>query len=365
MKKKLSFLCVLCVIALFQLTGCSGVENQVSTGVESSEGQIVRIQVGGGVSSSIHTLSSIDIVESRVILVRMQLSNASFCEKRSWALEQPADVIFTNVPYGIQVLYVTEVDEAGSEYTYSKCFGIRKGYNYKISLDLGGNVVVEADGEDVDTVPPVLYIDEPLSNSSIVSQSWYSRFTVKGTFWDNDQVCNVFCVVSSLHTNIVGDITNIRFTSITNVIDNFVDNNWSSDFCVYLAGLYTIKCWAVDNVGNVSIQKEIPLHISVSTTISATNFIDNNIVTNDSISVNGFFQVKELATAWMTLTELDSTGVPYEDNGRTLFHTYEVISNQLFTDLVPLSNQIITVKGRTIMYPFSKTIEIREIITNM
>lgn len=149
----------------------------VSCGTMANSDAIADVSISDGSTISLtidaeEVSKGMTITSNKVVKVTLELKDPSgHTVVTNWYPGQPSSYIFPDRCYGTHRLTVTERDDSGREKTYSGVIVIAKGYNYRVTVTIGGDLIIS--GIPVSYKKIILLIGDGMGDEHVKAARYY------------------------------------------------------------------------------------------------------------------------------------------------------------------------------------------------
>lgn len=146
--KKIGLFSLILIFIVILATGCSiaqdNLTNTKSLSASSSEFSVTLI----GAETSRGHIDIDELLVNAATITFVDNDNSSDLSTANWVIGGTNTFVFTTDSTGLHTITVTESDEGGNSNTFSSSVNVRTGYNYSVTITLGGNIYVNVVGSD-------------------------------------------------------------------------------------------------------------------------------------------------------------------------------------------------------------------------
>jgi hypothetical protein len=180
---------VISVMTALVLSGCSQLGSQGGKSIQSSDSTPGKINVYLNVGKANQT-RGIQIESNQVVLVNLSLTDPSGnVQTAAWQPGYGTNFSFSSSTIGIYTISELDIDSADHTNEVSKTLDVQLGYNYTVTVTIGGNIIV------MESVP-TNGSDSNSSSSSSLPPDWVEVPNVDNSAYTNWEEYNMYTIYS-------------------------------------------------------------------------------------------------------------------------------------------------------------------------
>lgn len=290
-------LLILLASALLIFSCAVGVTEQPGTEdtTDISKKSVIIVEIKGAASSR----GGISVGESQIVQAVIEITAPDgTVESKTWLLNGANTITFQSKGAGQYNINVTETDSLGAANSFSAVFNVRKGFNSRLSVNLGENIIVDVEQVQPVVTKPLIFIDNADNILNIrQTEGTIDSYTIE---WDAHPEATSYNVYNRLANKLITSTTATSFTeaNITRRAFGVFDTDYTYHKC--------LKVLPVVNGVEVASEFYIEPIIFNANEVIKANFIDT--FTDNSVD-----KVYEFSYRKDTFRFLDKI---FNDNGQ-------------------------------------------------